>query len=241
MDLPAPRRRHVGDRRPGHRRGGRLRHHPDPRRLDPARPGHGVLHALLPRWRGLPGSLHRRGQGLRRRHLRQRGQHHHDQDVAAVPRHGLLGLLHGRRSGAARRRGRPAGLRAAPAVDRPLQDRVVHAQRRAGAGQERPVGPGLRPGPAPVRRPVGAALQPGPGAGRRDHAERQHQVAHGDLRQPRLGQLHAGQRGARRPSRAAVHAVHHRAGAGLRADHRHQRAQGDRLRLPLREQLARDR
>ena len=44
-----------------------------------------------------------------------------------------------------------------PALDRPLQDRVVQAERGAGAGQERPVGPRLRPGPAPVRRPAGSS------------------------------------------------------------------------------------
>ena len=45
----------------------------------------------------------------------------------------------------------------APAVDRPLQDRVVPPERGARPRQERPLGPRLRPGPSPVRRQVGSS------------------------------------------------------------------------------------
>ena len=85
---------------------------------------HRVLHDVLPRRRQVQGSLHRQGQGLRRRHLRRRRQHGHHQDVQAVPRHGLLGLLHGDGPGSAGRHLQPAGLRQGPAGHRPVQGRV---------------------------------------------------------------------------------------------------------------------
>ena len=90
-------------------------------------------------------------EGIDVRRERPHGDH---QDVQAVPGHGLLGRLHGDGPVAARQGLRPAGVRSQPAVDRPLQGRVVPPERGARARQERRLGRRLRPGPSPVRRQV---------------------------------------------------------------------------------------
>ena len=84
-----------------------------------------------------------------------------------------------------------------PLSNGPYMVESTSAQRGAHPGQERPVGPGLRPGASPVRRQVGLQVQPGPGQGRPDHAVGQHRVADRDRRPARLGQVHRGERRAR--------------------------------------------
>ena len=61
-----------------------------------------------------------------------------------------------------RGQGHQEQLRAAPGRERPVQVREVPAGQEPDPGEERPVGPGLRPGPAPVRRRVRLRLRPGP-------------------------------------------------------------------------------
>ena len=118
--------------------------------------------------------------GLGRRDGQRPGHHH--QDGQAVPRHGLVGLLHGHGPGSAGQGERPAGLRPEHPVERSLQGGELPFRRGARAGQERPVEPRVGPGAAPVRRQVHLQVQRRPDQGRPDHAQRQHRVA--DHRSP---------------------------------------------------------
>ncbi len=226
---------------PGHRRGGRLGHLPvDGLRRVPVRPGHRVLPDLLLRRGRVQGPLHRQGPQLRRlgRHRGQRPGHHH-QDGQAVPRHGLLGRLHGDGPGSARQGQRAAGLRPEHPVQRSLQGRELPSQRGARAGQERPVGPRTRTRRA-TSTPTSSSSSSTPTRPRSTRScsattpsrRRRVSTAAG------LQQLRAGQHRARRPPGPAVLAVHELPGAGLQQDHRHQRPQGDRVGLPLRGRLA---
>ena len=73
----------------------------------------------------------------------RRRQHHHRQDVQAVPGLRLLRELPGHRSDPDRPgRQRPGDVRPEAPRDRPVQDRPVHRRQVAHAGPQRPVGPG---------------------------------------------------------------------------------------------------
>ena len=88
-----------------------------------------------------------------------------DHDVQAVPGHALLGVLPRQRADPGRQGGRPRGVRQPPAVDRPLQDRGLHAEEVAHPGPQRPVGPRDRPGPHGSTRTATSSTSPCPASG----------------------------------------------------------------------------
>ena len=171
VEVHAARRRQVGDRRAGHRRGGRLRHRPSmDGKTFPNGPGLSYSNAYFLGGEDYKGPYTDPGGSTPSR----RSPSTATPSPSRWPSRSRTSPTTRRSRPSARSRPtRPSATRrstpSSPLVDRPVQDRAVHRRQVADPGPQRPVGPGHRPGahgvPGQLRvqgGPVGRADRPDP-------------------------------------------------------------------------------